>query len=60
MLNKSEMLVILNTSNSHIANWQQQNSSPKRQKIGKQKENHKSAFGSYALDLWFSAPQIEI
>jgi len=37
-------------SKSHFGNWQPKNSSPKKQRIGKQLENDKSLFGSDALD----------
>jgi len=41
-----KILMSLKSKQSHFANWQSQNSTPKRQIIGKQQENGKSAFGS--------------
>jgi len=34
----------LNSKQSHFANWKPQNSSPKKQRIGKQLENDKRAW----------------
>jgi len=51
MLSKSEKILLsLNSKQKSLWHWQPQNSFPKKQRIGKQLENDKSAFGSDALD----------
>jgi len=50
MLRKSEILVILNSKQNSLCQLAITELFPKGKKIEKQKENYKSAIGSYASD----------